>query len=158
MSCLLVSHGMQPGHARPVAHSPAALDLLPLHPYLPAGNATVALSAALQELLASCLALLFEVALPLQLLELQVLKQLGLRLQCLCLLRIHKSTVSGSVPLDGHLCILQAGLPRQNLLPCLRILLVLARNKSWWPSLSPVPAVGRQAVLPSARHQKHERY
>lgn len=86
MSCLLVSHGMQPGHARPVAHSPAALDLLPLHPYLPAGNATVALSAALQELLASCLALLFEVALPLQLLELQVLKQLGLRLQCLCLL------------------------------------------------------------------------
>lgn len=83
MSWLLVSHGMQPGHARPVGHSPATLDL---HPYLPAGNATVALSPALQELLASSLTLLFEVALPLQLLELQVLKQLGLRLQCLCLL------------------------------------------------------------------------
>lgn len=86
MSWLLVSHGMQPGHARPMRHSPATLDLLPLCPYLPAGNAAMALSPALQELLASCLVLLFKVALSLQLLELQVLKQLGLRLQCLCLL------------------------------------------------------------------------
>lgn len=86
MSWLLVSHGMQPGHARPTGHSPATLALLLLHAYLPAGNAALALSLALQELLASCLALLFQVALSLQLLELQVLKQLGLRLQCLCLL------------------------------------------------------------------------
>lgn len=69
-----------------MGHNSATLDLLLLHPYLPAGNATMALSPALQELLASCLTLLFKVALLLQLLELQVLKQLGLRLQCLCLL------------------------------------------------------------------------
>lgn len=86
MSWLLVSCGMQPDNARPTRHSPATLDPLFLHPYLPASDATMALSPALQELLASCLTLLFKVALSLQLLELQVLKQLGLCLQCLCLL------------------------------------------------------------------------
>lgn len=58
----------------------------PCHAHLPAGDAAVALGPALQQLLPSCLTLLFQVALSLQLLELQVLKQLGLRLQCLCLL------------------------------------------------------------------------
>lgn len=58
-------------------------------PYLPVGDAAVVLSPALQQLLAPCLALLLEPALPLQLLELQVLKQLGLRLQGLRFLGTH---------------------------------------------------------------------
>lgn len=67
-------------------------SLPPVCPYLPAGNAAVALGPALQELLAPCFALLLEVTLPFQLLELQVLKQLGLHLQRLRLLRTHKGT------------------------------------------------------------------
>lgn len=67
-----------------------------LRPYLPVGNAAMVLSPALQQLLAPCLTLLLEPALPLQLLELQVLKQLGLRLQGLCFLETHNGAAAHS--------------------------------------------------------------
>lgn len=64
--------------------------------YLPVGDAAVVLSPALQQLLAPCLALLLEPALPLQLLELQVLEQLGLRLQGLRFLGTHNGAAAHS--------------------------------------------------------------
>lgn len=75
----------------------AAQPCCPPCPHLSAGDAAVALGPALQELLAPQLALLLEAALPLQLLELQVLEQLGLRLQHLTLLWTHKRTADHSL-------------------------------------------------------------
>lgn len=56
-------------------------------PHLPLGHAAVVLGSLLQELLAPGLSLLLQAALPLQLLELQVLKLLGLCFQRLSVLK-----------------------------------------------------------------------
>lgn len=56
-------------------------------PHLPPGHAAEVLGSLLQELLTPGLPLLLQAALPLQLLELQVLKLLGLCLQRLSVLK-----------------------------------------------------------------------
>lgn len=58
-----------------------------LSPHLPLGQAAVVLGSLLQELLTPGLSLLLQAALSLQLLELQVLKLLGLCFQRLSVLK-----------------------------------------------------------------------